>query len=114
MKKKKIFHLFKIRALATFFIHIACIQSWSSCFNASLLASSVLILCLKFLQEKNSRLSLCSLVWLFDHSLELVLGLAGYIALIITDIPNTPTDRSNHYFVRNSFENIFDQLIFLI
>jgi hypothetical protein len=97
-------NLFKIRALATLFIHVACIQSWSSCFNTSLLASSVLILCLKFLQEKNFIPNLCSIISLFDYSIELILGLAGYIALIITDIPDLPTDRSNHYFVRNIFQ----------
>ncbi|CAF4576862.1 unnamed protein product [Rotaria sp. Silwood1] len=95
----------KIRALATLFIHVACIQSWSSCFNASLLASSVLILCLKFLHDKNPLLQLCSIVCLFDHSVELILGLAGYIALIVSDMPNIPTDRSNYYFYAHKMYN---------
>ncbi|CAF0768616.1 unnamed protein product [Rotaria sordida] len=95
----------KIRALANLFIHVACIQSWSSCFNASLLASSVLILCLKFLHDKNSISQLCSIICLFDYSLELILGLAGYIALIISDMPDIPTDRSNYYFYAHKMYN---------
>ncbi|CAF4621488.1 unnamed protein product, partial [Rotaria sp. Silwood2] len=95
----------KIRALATLFIHVACIQSWSSCFNASLLASSVLILCLKFLHDKNPIPQLCSIVYLFDHSLDLIIGLAGYIALIVSDMPDIPTDRSNYYFYAHKMYN---------
>ncbi|CAF3336355.1 unnamed protein product [Rotaria socialis] len=95
----------KIRALAILFIHVVCIQSWSSCFNASLVAGSVLILCLKFLQDKTSIPQLCSIVWLFDHSIELMLGLAGYIALIVSDMPSIPRDRSNYYFYAHKMYN---------
>ena len=80
---------------------MACIQSWSSCFNASLLATSVLVLSLKFLRQIRPEIPhLNYILWTCTYPVELVLGLAGYIAMIVADMPSEPTDRANHYFVR--------------
>ncbi len=40
------------------------------------------------------------ILWTCTYPVELVLGLAGYIAMIVADMPSEPTDRANHYFVR--------------
>jgi hypothetical protein len=40
------------------------------------------------------------ILWKCTYPVELVLGLAGYIAMIVADMPSEPTDRANHYFVR--------------
>ena len=45
--------------------------------------------------------------------MELVLGLAGYIAMIVADMPSEPTDRANHYFVSVSLPNSEFHLQFL-
>lgn len=93
----------KIRALTNLFIHVACIQSWSSCFNASLLAASVLILSLKFYRKIRPDVPQTNyILWTCSYPVELVLGLAGYIAMIVADMPSEPTDRANHYFVKCS------------
>lgn len=42
------------------------------------------------------------ILWTCTYPVELVLGLAGYIAMIVADMPSEPTDRANHYFVRKS------------
>lgn len=39
-------------------------------------------------------------LWTCTYPVELVLGLAGYIAMIVADMPSEPADRANHYFVR--------------
>jgi hypothetical protein len=39
------------------------------------------------------------ILWTCTYPVELVLGLAGYIAMIVADMPSEPTDRANHYFV---------------
>jgi len=38
-------------------------------------------------------------LWTCHYPVELVLGLAGYIAMIVADMPSEPSDRANHYFV---------------
>jgi hypothetical protein len=87
--------------LSNLFIHVACIQSWSSCFNASLLATAVLVLSLKFIRQIRPDIPhLNYILWTCTYPVELVLGIAGYIAMIVADMPNEPTDRANHYFVR--------------
>jgi hypothetical protein len=40
------------------------------------------------------------ILWTCTYPVELVLGVAGYIAMIVADMPSEPTDRANHYFVR--------------
>ncbi|CAF3383318.1 unnamed protein product [Rotaria sp. Silwood1] len=96
----------KIRALSNLFIHVACIQSWSSCFNASLLATSVLVLSLKFMRQIRPDVPhLNYILWTCTYPIELVLGLAGYIAMIVADMPSEPTDRANHYFYATKLYN---------
>lgn len=99
-KRRFLFSFVQIRALSNLFIHVACIQSWSSCFNASLLATSVLVLSLKFMRRIRPEIPhLNYILWTCSYPVELVLGLAGYIAMIVADMPSEPTDRANHYFV---------------
>lgn len=96
----------KVRALSNLFIHVACIQSWSSCFNASLLATSVLVLSLKFLSQHSPDVPhLNYVLWTCHYPIELVLGLAGYIAMIVADMPSEPSDRANHYFYATKLYN---------
>jgi len=96
----------KIRALSNLFIHVACIQSWSSCFNASLLATSVLVLSLKFMRQNSSDIPhLNYILWTCTYPVELVLGLAGYISMIVADMPSEPADRANHYFYATKLYN---------
>ncbi|CAF0717521.1 unnamed protein product [Adineta steineri] len=96
----------KIRALSNLFIHVACIQSWSSCFNASLLATSVLVLSFKFMRQVRPDIPhLNYILWTCTYPVELVLGLAGYIAMIVADMPSEPTDRANHYFYATKLYN---------
>lgn len=54
------------------------------------------------------------ILWTCTYPVELVLGLAGYIAMIVADIPGEPTDRANHYFVRKDTKGEYLFLLYLI
>ncbi|CAF1177371.1 unnamed protein product [Didymodactylos carnosus] len=90
----------EIRNLGNLFLHIACVQAWSSCFNASLLASAVMYLCLKFVKDENiiQIPDYISFLWTTSYPFDLICGISGYIAMIVCDIHSVPTDRASHYF----------------
>ncbi|CAF0753370.1 unnamed protein product [Didymodactylos carnosus] len=90
----------EIRNLGNLFLHIACVQAWSSCFNASLLATAAMYLCLKFVKDENiiQIPDFISFLWTTSYPFELICGIAGYIAMIVCDIQNVPVDRASHYF----------------
>jgi len=45
------------------------------------------------------------ILWTCTYPVELVLGLAGYISMIVADMPSEPTDRANHYFYATKLYN---------